>query len=43
MDFTCEFPGSMHDVHVLLGRAIFTRAELGEIFTAPTVYSACGW
>lgn len=40
MDFTCGFPGSMHDARVLRGSAIFRRAAQGEILTAPTVNMA---
>ena len=39
-DFACGFPGSMHDARVLRGSGIFTRAEQGEIFTAPVVHLA---
>ena len=38
MDFSCGYPGSMHDARVLRRSTIFQRAEHGNILTQPTVH-----
>ena len=35
-DFACGSPGSMRNVRVLRGSAIFRRVKQGEILTAPS-------
>ena len=37
LDFSCGYPGSMHDARVLRRSAIFGRAGRREILSAPTV------